>query len=79
MPAFFYLFWHLAERWGNHTPEGIVIPLRLTHAQIGELIGAQRPSVTTALSRLGGEQLLFIRLPDGSWRKYTQRHARSAR
>lgn len=63
----FYLFWHLAERWGNPTPEGIVIPLRLTHAQIGELIGAQRPSVTTALSQLGGEQLV-IRLPDGGWR-----------
>ena len=44
-----------------------MIPLRLTHAQIGELIGAQRPSVTTALSQLGGEQLV-IRLPDGSWR-----------
>ncbi len=63
----FYLFWHLGERWGKHTPQGIVIGLRLTHAQIGELIGAQRPSVTTALSQLS-EQGLVVRLPDGAWR-----------
>ena len=25
-----FLFWHLADRWGRVTKEGIVIPLKLT-------------------------------------------------
>lgn len=46
------LFWRLAGRWGRVTPEGIVVPLRLTHHTLGCLVGAQRPSVTTALGKL---------------------------
>ena len=46
------LFWHLAERWGRVTPEGVVVPLGLTHQLLARLVGAQRPSVTTALGRL---------------------------
>jgi CRP/FNR family transcriptional regulator, cyclic AMP receptor protein len=47
------LFWHLADRWGRVTLDGVVIPVRLTHEMIGRLVGAHRPSVTTALSELG--------------------------
>lgn len=47
------LFWHLSDRWGRVTPEGTVLRLpRLTHCGLGEMIGARRPSVTTALGRL---------------------------
>jgi CRP/FNR family cyclic AMP-dependent transcriptional regulator len=46
------LFWHLAERWGRVTCEGVVVPLRLKHAVLGMLVGAQRPTVTTALKHL---------------------------
>jgi CRP/FNR family cyclic AMP-dependent transcriptional regulator len=46
------LFWHLADRWGRVTLEGVVVPVRLTHEMIGRLVGAHRPSVTTALSEL---------------------------
>ena len=46
------LMWHLAERWGRVTPRGVVIPLQLTHERLAGLIGAQRPSVTTALNEL---------------------------
>jgi CRP/FNR family transcriptional regulator, cyclic AMP receptor protein len=46
------LFWHLAERFGRVTPEGVVIPIRLTHARLARIVGAQRPSVTTTLSRM---------------------------
>lgn len=46
------LFWQLAERWGRVTPEGIVVPIPLIHARLAALVGAQRPSVTTALKRL---------------------------
>jgi CRP-like cAMP-binding protein len=46
------LFWHLADRWGHVTLDGVVVPVRLTHEMIGRLVGAHRPSVTTALSEL---------------------------
>jgi CRP/FNR family cyclic AMP-dependent transcriptional regulator len=44
--------WHLAERWGRVSSEGIVVPLPLSHQRLADLIGAQRPSVTTALGSL---------------------------
>jgi CRP/FNR family cyclic AMP-dependent transcriptional regulator len=46
------LLWALAERWGRVTPRGVHVRLRLTHEQIGRLVGARRPSVTTALGAL---------------------------
>lgn len=46
------LLWYLANRWGRVTPDGVVLPLRLTHETLARLVGAQRPSVTTALSQL---------------------------
>ena len=44
--------WHLADRWGRQLPGGVLIPMRLTHRVLGTLIGARRPSVTTALGAL---------------------------
>jgi hypothetical protein len=44
--------WHLASNFGRVTPDGVVIPFRLTHEVLGEILGAQRPSVTTAMRRL---------------------------
>jgi CRP/FNR family transcriptional regulator, cyclic AMP receptor protein len=44
--------WHLASSWGRVTPEGVVVPFRLTHEVLGEIIGAQRPSVTVAMGDL---------------------------
>jgi CRP-like cAMP-binding protein len=60
------LFWFLAERWGNVTPAGIALRLRLSHALLGQLVGCQRASVTTALQHLyaGGS---LARRSDGSW------------
>ena len=60
------LLWHVADRWGHVSSGGVVVPLRLTHTMLGNLIGAQRPSVTTALSRLK-DQGLVTRQADGSW------------
>jgi CRP-like cAMP-binding protein len=57
------LLWHIAERWGRVTADGVVVPLRLTHQRIALLVGAQRPSVTAALSRLG-ERSLVVRTPE---------------
>lgn len=44
--------WHLADRWGRVGPEGTLLPVRLTHETLAGLVGAQRPSVTTALRAL---------------------------
>jgi CRP-like cAMP-binding protein len=46
------LLWHLADRWGRVTPDGIVVPVRLSHRLLGSLVGARRPTVTTALAQL---------------------------
>jgi CRP-like cAMP-binding protein len=50
-----WLLWHLADRWGRSGPEGVRIEVPLTHALLGELVAARRPSVTTALSSLAAE------------------------
>jgi CRP/FNR family transcriptional regulator, cyclic AMP receptor protein len=44
--------WHLAERFGRVTPQGIVVPLPLGHQRLADLVGAHRPSVTTAMGDL---------------------------
>ena len=46
------LLWHLAGRWGKVEPGGVRLPLPLTHQLLGQLIGAERPSVSHALARL---------------------------
>ena len=60
------LLWHLAERWGRVGTAGLIIPVALSHRTIGSLIGARRPTVSTAVARLADEQRV-TRRPDGSW------------
>jgi CRP-like cAMP-binding protein len=60
------LFWYLAERWGRVTAAGIVLPLGLTHQVLGQLIGCQRASVTTALKQIESSGLARRRT-DGTW------------
>lgn len=44
--------WHLADRWGKVTPAGVALPLPLPHERLAKLVGAHRPSVTTAMGEL---------------------------
>ncbi len=60
------LFWHLAERWGHVTPDGITVRLRISHEVLGQLVGCQRASVTTALRHID-ESGLIVRKTDGTW------------
>jgi hypothetical protein len=60
------LLWHLADRFGRVTPEGVLLPLPLTHRDLAELVGAQRPSVSTALSELA-RQGRVTRRSDRTW------------
>jgi CRP-like cAMP-binding protein len=46
------LLWHLAGRWGRVGPGGVVLPLRLTHRLLADLVAARRPTVTHAISIL---------------------------
>lgn len=56
----------LADRWGVVTPDGVALPAFLTHSVLAPLVGARRPSVTTALKRLSAAGLVR-RAPDGRW------------
>lgn len=42
----------LAERWGRVTPAGLTLDLPMTHAELGEMIAAARPTVSLALKQL---------------------------
>ena len=60
------LLWALAERWGRVVPGGVLLSLRLPHRTLAGMVGARRPSVTTALGQLmvRGE---VERRADGAW------------
>jgi CRP/FNR family transcriptional regulator, cyclic AMP receptor protein len=58
--------WHLAERWGRVHPDGIVVPLPLSHQRLADLVGAQRQSVTTAMGGLQRRGAISRR-EDGDW------------
>jgi CRP/FNR family transcriptional regulator, cyclic AMP receptor protein len=57
--------WQLSERWGRVTPDGVHVPIGLTHRLLANLVGARRPSVTTAITELQREGRLERR--DDGW------------
>ena len=60
------LLWHIADRWGRVGPDGVSVPLTLTHHMLGRLVGATRPSVSAALKELEREGTISKR-PQGGW------------
>lgn len=60
------LLWHLADRWGKVTPNGVHLPLALTHELLAHLVCMRRPTASTALQRMtrAGE---LERRADGTW------------
>jgi CRP/FNR family transcriptional regulator, cyclic AMP receptor protein len=50
----------IATRLGRVTPEGVRIPLELTHAQWALLVGASRESVTIAFGRLRAQGAVHV-------------------
>ncbi len=60
------LFWHMAERWGRVCPDGVVVPVSMTHELIARLIGARRPSVSTGLKQLERDGRI-TRVHGGGW------------
>lgn len=51
----------LAQRWGKVTPEGVRLDLRVTHQELGDMIGAARESITVALGRLQDQGEVIVR------------------
>jgi len=60
------VLWHFADRWGRIGPAGVTVPVPLTHQLLAGVVGAQRPSVTTALSALRRAGLVEPQA-DGTW------------
>jgi CRP/FNR family transcriptional regulator, cyclic AMP receptor protein len=52
------LFWHFAGRWGRVRGDGVLLPFRLTHTVLADLVAARRPTVTSALSDLNRRGLV---------------------
>jgi CRP-like cAMP-binding protein len=46
------MLWNLADRFGRVRAHGVLLPLPLKHELLGRLVGARRPSVTSALGTL---------------------------
>jgi hypothetical protein len=60
------MLWHLADRWGVVRPDGVVVPLKLTHELLGRLVGAKRPTVSLALAALAADGTVRA-LDNGAW------------
>ena len=70
------LLWHLAGRWGRVHHEGEVrLTLPLTHKLLGELVSAERPTVSHALGRLSRAGLLHREGDDWFLRGTPEDHA----
>jgi CRP/FNR family cyclic AMP-dependent transcriptional regulator len=60
------VLWQLAELWGRKAPEGALVPFRLSHQTLADLVGARRPTVTLALRSLT-ERGAVRRPESGEW------------
>jgi hypothetical protein len=60
------LLWQLAELWGEKRPGGALLPFRLSHQTLADLVGARRPTVTLAVRALTQRELLE-RGESGEW------------
>lgn len=59
------LLWYFASRWGRVRGDGVLLPIRLTHSVLADLVAARRPTVTSALSELSRRGL--VRALDEGW------------
>ena len=60
------VLWHLADRWGRVTPNGILVPVALTHQLLAQLTCLQRPTVSSAVGQLS-QQGQITRLSERGW------------
>jgi CRP-like cAMP-binding protein len=60
------VLWQLAERFGRVRREGVIVPFKLSHHLLGQLVGARRPTVSLAIKELIDADHL-LRADDGCW------------
>jgi len=58
--------WQLTETWGEAKEDGVHLSIRLPHRLLAELMGARRPSITSALAELKRSGQLDS-TSDGCW------------
>lgn len=59
------LLWHLADRFGRVTAECVELPLPLTHRMLSRMLGAGRPTVSSAMKALENEARIAKRAGGG--------------
>ncbi|HEV2061708.1 MAG TPA: hypothetical protein VGR12_02555 [Solirubrobacteraceae bacterium] len=60
------LLWHLADRWGRVAPDGVVLPLQLSHERLARLVRGRRPAISQGLKLLANRGAVERRA-DGTW------------
>lgn len=56
-----FLLLELAEKYGNSTPEGVTLGIRLSHQELASMIGSTRETVTVLLGELQLEGGLLVK------------------
>src|SRR4051812_12135595 len=59
------VLWHFADRWGRVATGGVKLPLPLSHGLLAGIVGARRPTVSTALGSLREQGL--VERTEGGW------------
>jgi CRP-like cAMP-binding protein len=59
------VLWNLADRWGKVRPDGVLLPMRITHELLSQLVSARRPSVSAAMGRLRERGMITANRDEG--------------
>lgn len=59
------LVWSIADRQGVARPDGVWVPMTLSHDTLAQMVGARRPTITLALRSLTEEGVLHAE--KGGW------------
>jgi CRP/FNR family cyclic AMP-dependent transcriptional regulator len=52
------MLWQMASKWGRIRSDGVLLPVKLTHSVLSELVASRRPTITTALAELSQRGLV---------------------
>jgi CRP/FNR family cyclic AMP-dependent transcriptional regulator len=52
------MLWQMASKWGRIRSDGVLLPIKLTHAVLSELVASRRPTITTALAEMSQRGLV---------------------
>ncbi|MBO0769756.1 MAG: Crp/Fnr family transcriptional regulator, partial [Solirubrobacterales bacterium] len=61
----YLILWQMAAKWGKMRSDGVLLPVKLTHNVLSELVASRRPTITTALAELADRGL--VQRVDNGW------------